>query len=137
MPDLSGLERTALCFDDPLRTFSESVLSAGGRVVSALPEPVADQFCVEGEFGVAENGAVWIERIPDGASRRDLFIHDRLVVVLDKTQIVNNMHEAYGRLGESAVGYGIFMSGPSKTADIEQALVFGAHGPKELVIVLE
>ena len=105
-------------------------------VAEAAIKEVADEFRVKGSFGVAENGAVWIEALPEGATRRDLFIHETLIISLDKTQIVNNMHEAYRRLGEQADGYGLFISGPSKTADIEQALVFGAHGPKSLIIEL-
>lgn len=127
-------------------TATEASLSAqqagtapeGGQsaVVEAAIREVADEFRVKGSFGVAENGAVWIEALPEGATRRDLFIHETLIINLDKTQIVNNMHEAYRRLGEQADGYGLFISGPSKTADIEQALVFGAHGPRELCIEL-
>ncbi len=127
-------------------TATEASLSAqqagtapeGGQsaVVEAAIREVADEFRVKGSFGVAENGAVWIEALPEGATRRDLFIHETLIISLDKTQIVNNMHEAYRRLGEKSDGYGLFISGPSKTADIEQALVFGAHGPRELCIEL-
>lgn len=88
------------------------------------------------QFGVAENGAVWI----DGATvpvRAALFLAQHLVVLLPQGEIVDNMHQAYDRIG-SALGqsaFGCFMSGPSKTADIEQALVVGAHGPRSLTIV--
>lgn len=140
-PDLSELERQAIKFEDPLDAFCKSVKGAGGEVVDSAnasdyaAEP--DSFTVEGIFGVAENGAVWIGNLPAGSSRRDLFIHEQLVIELDRLCVVNNMHEAYLRLGEKASGYGIFISGPSKTADIEQALVFGAHGARSVVVVLK
>ena len=116
----------------------EGAAPEGGQsaVAETAIREVADEFRVKGSFGVAENGAVWIEALPEGATRRDLFIHETLIISLDKAQIVNNMHEAYRRLGEKSDGYGLFISGPSKTADIEQALVFGAHGPRELCIEL-
>ena len=116
----------------------EGAAPEGGQsaVAETAIKEVADEFRVKGSFGVAENGAVWIEALPEGATRCDLFIHETLIISLDKTQIVNNMHEAYRRLGEKSDGYGLFISGPSKTADIEQALVFGAHGPRELCIEL-
>ena len=136
MPDLSGLEASAIKFPEPLEAFRKAVEAAGGRVSGAVPDDGADSFTVDGQFGVAENGAVWISG-SSVESRRELFIHERLVILLDKEAIVNNMHEAYARTGETPDGYGIFISGPSKTADIEQALVFGAHGPREVIIVVK
>jgi L-lactate dehydrogenase complex protein LldG len=91
---------------------------------------------VRGEFGVAENGSVWI---PQNVRQRALyFISEYLVILLKKENIVDNMHEAYRRIrsGES-YGYGVFISGPSKTADIEQALVIGAHGARGVTVILD
>lgn len=93
-----------------------------------------DVAVVKGEFGVAENGAVWLQQ--NFRHRALLFISEALVIVMDKKALVNNMHEAYLRLGEIPTGYGIFISGPSKTADIEQALVFGAHGARNLTVIV-
>jgi L-lactate dehydrogenase complex protein LldG len=62
---------------------------------------------------------------------------EHLVIVLAESDIVDNMHAAYERLGArlGEAAYGCFMSGPSKTADIEQALVIGAQGPRSLTVV--
>ncbi len=89
----------------------------------------------EGVFGVAENGAIWIEN--DQNKHRALyFIARHIVIVLPKAEIVDTMHQAYERIDLSHSGFGTFISGPSKTADIEQALVIGAHGPESLCVVL-
>ncbi len=93
-----------------------------------------DLAVVRGKFGVAENGAVWIEQ--DMRQRAVYFISEALVIVLPKGALVNNMLEAYRRIGEEAdYEFGAFISGPSKTADIEQALVFGAHGPRDVTVL--
>jgi L-lactate dehydrogenase complex protein LldG len=86
------------------------------------------------ELGVAENGAVWIDgrRLPHQA----LFvIADHLVAVVEAGSIVADLHQAYARL-RVGNGFGLFLAGPSKTADIEQSLVIGAHGARSLVVLL-
>ena len=99
---------------------------------------------IRGMFGVAENGCVWI---PQHMKEKAVcFISENLIILLDKTQIVNNMHEAYHRLSMrdpksgldlfDEYGYGTFISGPSKTADIAQVLVMGAQAARSATILL-
>ena len=99
---------------------------------------------IRGMFGVAENGCVWIPQ--QMKEKAVCFISENLIILLDKTQIVNNMHEAYRRLSErdpksgldlfDEYGYGTFISGPSKTADIAQVLVMGAQAARSATILL-
>lgn len=90
---------------------------------------------VRGVFGVAENGCIWI---PQTMKQKAVcFISEYLVILLDRRQIVNNMHEAYQRVEFNSYGYGCFISGPSKTADIAQALVMGAQAARGVTVVLE
>ena len=90
---------------------------------------------VRGVFGVAENGCIWI---PQTMKQKAVcFISEYLVILLDRKQIVNNMHEAYQRVEFNSYGYGCFISGPSKTADIAQALVMGAQAARGVTVVLE
>lgn len=94
-----------------------------------------DLAIIEGELGVAENGCVWI---PQNVKEKVIyFIAEYLIIILDRNNIVNNMHEAYNQLKFNDYGFGVFISGPSKTADIEQALVVGAHGAKGVTVILK
>jgi L-lactate dehydrogenase complex protein LldG len=92
-------------------------------------------FCiVPGQFAVAENGAVWVTD-EDISPRAALFITQHLALVVPANQLVDNMHQAYRRVALEATRFGIFISGPSKTADIEQSLVIGAHGARSLTVL--
>jgi L-lactate dehydrogenase complex protein LldG len=88
---------------------------------------------LSGQFGVAENGAIWVSDT-NIRHRAIYFIAQHLALVIPADQIVDNMHQAYKRLSFPQLGYGAFISGPSKTADIEQSLVIGAHGPRSLTV---
>jgi L-lactate dehydrogenase complex protein LldG len=88
---------------------------------------------IPGIIAVAENSAVWIEDQYMG-DRALPFITQHLMLVIDKKDIVNNMQEAYDKLGPVSYNFGTFIAGPSKTADIEQSLVLGAHGAKSLTV---
>ena len=90
---------------------------------------------LQGQFGVAENGAIWLTEEQMG-DRVLPYICEHLVLVLCVTEIVPTLQEAYERIGSSQYGLGTFLAGPSKTADIEQSLVLGAHGPKSLTVFL-
>ena len=91
---------------------------------------------VRGKFGVAENACVWIPQ--QMKEKAVCFISENLIILLPKSQIVNNMHEAYKRIefDETYDGYGTFISGPSKTADIAQVLVMGAQAARSATILL-
>ena len=75
-----------------------------------------DLAIVDGRLGVAENAAIWIEQ--DVKQRAVYFISEKLVILLNKKDLVNNMHEAYTKIDTGKYGFGVFISGPSKTADI-------------------
>jgi L-lactate dehydrogenase complex protein LldG len=124
--------------------------TAAKKVYSAIPEipsrnvdplGVADPHQLEdvdfallpAAFAVAENAAVWVSNA--GLPHRVIhFIAQHVALVVPKNEIVHNMHEAYERLKFDRPGFGCFISGPSKTADIEQSLVIGAHGARSLTV---
>ncbi|RYZ26328.1 MAG: lactate utilization protein B/C [Chitinophagaceae bacterium] len=90
---------------------------------------------LEGELGVAENSAVWVKE-SKMVNRLLPLICQELVLVIKEETIVANMHEAYSKIKVNEDGYGVFIAGPSKTADIEQSLVIGAHGPLSLQVFI-
>ncbi len=91
---------------------------------------------IRGKFGVAENACIWIPQ--QTKEKAVCFISENLVILLPKSQIVNNMHEAYKRIefDKTYDGYGTFISGPSKTADIAQVLVMGAQAARSVTVLL-
>ena len=108
--------------------------------LSAIKKPQdledLDILILESNLAVAENGAVWIndKQLP---MRVLPFITKHLVVIVSKESIVPYMHQAYNKLSETSNDFGVFIAGPSKTADIEQSLVIGAHGALSLTIFLK
>jgi len=122
------------------------------RIVTTLPE-LGDRFelisaaadphsyenielaIIKAHFSVAENGAVWLTEEVMG-QRIIPYICQHLAVIVNAENIVPSLHEAYERIGAGEYGFGAFIGGPSKTADIEQALVLGAHGPLTMTVFI-
>jgi L-lactate dehydrogenase complex protein LldG len=86
-------------------------------------------------FAVAENSAMWVTEEVLG-KRVSPFICQHLMLIVNKKDVIQNMHQAYERIGADTYNFGTFIAGPSKTADIEQSLVLGAHGPRSLNIII-
>jgi L-lactate dehydrogenase complex protein LldG len=101
----------------------------------ALLEDV-DVGVVRGAFGVAETGSVWLTEAELGVPALG-FLSQHLVVLLDPARILGNMHDAYRERAQFDAGYGLFMTGPSATADIEGVLIHGAQGIRSLTVVLD
>lgn len=92
---------------------------------------------IGGQLGVAENAAIWVDERQIPAALRALpMITQYLAIVIRQADLVANMHDAYRRIDVAATGFGTFISGPSKTADIEQSLVIGAHGARGLTVFM-
>ncbi len=94
-----------------------------------------DYAVIKGELGVAENGAIWVNNHNLG-HRVTPFICENLLLVVEADTVVANMHQAVQKVGLKEGEFGVFIAGPSKTADIEQALVVGAHGACSLNVYL-
>lgn len=135
-----------------ITSYVQTYFSEGQRIISTLPElsSVAEtnwlhddphslenvELCIlEAQFGVAENGALWLTEVQMG-QRVAPFITQNLAVVVRKSDLVPTMHHAYDRIAQAEYPFGLFLAGPSKTADIEQSLVLGAHGSRSMTVFL-
>ncbi|MFA6057452.1 MAG: LUD domain-containing protein [Taibaiella sp.] len=116
---------------EELQTFTETTT----MVTDPHTLEDVDIAILKGKFGVAENGAVWITE-KEIAQRALPFICQRLILILSPKDIVPLMHDAYHLIATDNYNYGTFIAGPSKTADIEQSLVLGAHGPVSMGVIL-
>lgn len=133
-------------------TWLRENVPATAVIVSNIPElpgtldlhSIADPHALDGihtailpaRFGVCENGAVWLDETELGPHRVLPMIAEHLFIVIHAGDLVANMHQAYQRIGSMGTGFGLFLAGPSKTADIEQCLVIGAHGARGATVFI-
>lgn len=137
---------------EQIKTLVKENFDTGSRMITTLPEladtaevlsPAVDPHTfqnielaiIKAHLAVAENGAVWLTEQVMG-QRIIPYICQHLAVVVMAGSIVPTLHEAYQQIGAGNYGFGAFIGGPSKTADIEQALVLGAHGPISMTVFI-
>lgn len=127
-------------FDTAKRTVTTlTELSESFELISVTADPHTyddvELAIIRAHFSVAENGAVWLTEEMMG-QRIIPYICQHLAVVINADDILPTLHEAYEKIGAGDYGFGGFIGGPSKTADIEQALVLGAHGPLTMTVFI-
>jgi L-lactate dehydrogenase complex protein LldG len=138
--EIESVVRSLPCFADAQQVVCQVPgMSLGNVDLANVGDPHelagVDVAIMPGGFAVAENGAVWVT--DEGVRHRVIyFITQHLVLVVPRAEILDNLHQAYERMSFDGQGYGLFIAGPSKTADIEQSLVIGAHGPRSLTVLL-
>jgi len=109
--------------------------------IELAPAPIDDHELAEvdclvavGHWRIARGGAVWVD-FADAESRTQLLLPETLVLLVPEAEIVFDLPEHYERVRrEGLPTCATLITGPSKTADIEGTLVFGAHGPRALLV---
>ena len=117
---------------------SVSAIPMQGDAISAKTDHELERLdlCVlSAEFAVVENGAVW-HRPTTTRERAAALLATHLMITVESDELVATLHQAYERIELEPNEFGWFLCGPSKTADIEQSLVFGAHGPCTMSLIL-
>lgn len=124
--DFAGVKRI-VSFDTVVSEIAE--IQDGTQTMHQFED--VDVCIVHSTLAVAENGSIWINET-NMPERVLPFIAQSLVMIINASSIVPTMHDAYKVIGNKDYGFAAFIAGPSKTADIEQSLVLGAHGPKSM-----
>lgn len=151
LTEIGGIVYSVETMED-IKAYIGKFFDIGKRIMTTIPE-LADiaEICqkdvdphtfndvelavIKGRLAIAENGAVWFTE--DVMGQRVLpYICQHLAVVVSHDNLVSTMHDAYAKIAAEDYGFGGFIGGPSKTADIEQALVLGAHGPLSMTVFL-
>ncbi|WP_158860769.1 LutC/YkgG family protein [Lunatibacter salilacus] len=126
-------------FDKKLQIVSLIPELKGSLDITTILDPhdleAVELAVLKGTWAVAENAAIWMPE--ENLAHRALpFIAQHLAVVIESRHLVRDMHAVYEKIKVDDPGYGVFIAGPSKTADIEQSLVIGAHGPRSMTVFL-
>jgi L-lactate dehydrogenase complex protein LldG len=134
--NLTGLVR--VLFPEAKVICSATPEVTGNRAIEGVRSPAdlhdVDVGVVRALFGVAETGSVWLTDTQFRVNTLG-FLAQHLVVLLDPARIVATFHDAYRERPQFDAPYGVFMTGPSATADIEGVLIHGAQGIRSLTVV--
>ncbi|HEX2116795.1 MAG TPA: lactate utilization protein [Alphaproteobacteria bacterium] len=111
-----------------------------GRSDGRDPVGLSAAFC-----GIAETATLMLASGADSPSTLN-FLPDTHIVVLPASRVVGPMEDAWAKLRAAGPGAKLsgaamprtvnFITGPSRTGDIEQKILMGAHGPRRLHIVI-
>ena len=109
---------------------------APGLNLSTLPPSGEDTSFSAADYGVAETGTLVFVSGPHTPSAWH-FLPGREIVLVRKSLIVPRLEDVLARIGRAKIPATMnLITGPSRTADVEQTIELGAHGPREVHILL-
>ena len=85
--------------------------------------------------GIAATGTLVVQPSPTEPRLMSL-VPPLHIALLNASQIYDNLYQAQQHWPKPMPSNLLLISGPSKTADIEQVLAYGAHGPKDLIVLI-
>ena len=109
-------------------------------VTSGPPDPLSLAAVAHAFAGVAETGTLALASGPDNPTSLN-FLPDNHIVVIAAKDVAGDYETVWARLRETSGAGGMpravnLITGPSRTADIEQTLILGAHGPRRLHVIV-
>jgi L-lactate dehydrogenase complex protein LldG len=115
--------------------FARSAEAAGFVVHRGAPPELAGAEISRAAYGLADTGSVVIAASPEEPRARHLLpeVH---VSLLAESRILPGLDELFAAMGDRLPSALVIVTGPSRSADIEQRLVVGVHGPREVHVVL-
>ena len=116
-------------------TFTANALAAGFHVHRGRAPEIEGAGVSPASYGVAATGSVVLAASPEEPRARHLLpeVH---VSLLREDRIVSDLEDLFAALGRELPSALAIVTGPSRSADIEQRLVVGVHGPREVHVVL-
>lgn len=116
----------------PLRSFDWS--AAPLLEISAIPPSGDDSSASEADYAIAETGTVVFF---SGKARPSSwhFLPGREMILVRRSRLVGTLEDMFAKLGAMPATLNL-VTGPSRTGDIEQTMERGAHGPREIHILL-
>lgn len=135
-----GISRETICRDvaDAVRKESNSVEIISPDELTHEERKreyaITEVAIVHPAFAVADIGSLVFPYDQTGTSYPH-FLCDNTFVIVRQSQIVANQFELFRKMDPERTKNMVFVTGPSRTADIEKVLVLGAHGPRRLVVL--
>lgn len=117
----------------PQLTIPDQTLYRGFNEVCTIDDE-AGVVLVKADAAIAETGSVCIHngQIPSPT----LFLCDHLIVLIDTSSLLAYLEDYWQKTDPHIASAIHIISGPSRTADVEQSIHIGAHGPREVSCLL-
>lgn len=134
-----------------IKVDNDSVVWASGHlftkdeITKAIPSVITDVTkdtanratigITEMHYGIAETGTL-VQNSTDVTQRLASTLPLIHIAIIKEKDILKDMESVLNLLNPKDIGYLAFITGPSRTADIERVLTIGVHGPERLIIIV-